>query len=366
MNRYLWVGLLILSLAGVVLTGYLTQAHFAGSIGAICQEGQGCGVVLQSAWSQFAGLPTAFYGFCYYLLAFVLVLLIPYLDEEYKPVFFNGLVGLNLAAFGISVTLVGYAILGLGTTCTFCNTSFALVALLTGGTLYWRKTGTRVLEYDNAASLWQIGTIVFLISTLLLVGILTTQGERSQRVESKETQRELQALANDSRSLGDPQAPIRVVEFFDLACPHCQKFALNTFPKIKQNYIDTGKVVWTFRSFPITRAHPNALYAHGALSLIPQNEYLAAKKTIMRNSKQWKGRYTEDPRTYFNLFLAQHGLNEGPSKELLREIRFSTRDYSELGIRQTPSFMVNGKIHKGALPYRRWRSIFDELLDNAN
>lgn len=363
MKRFLWIGALLVTLAGILLTGYLTQAYIAGSIGRICAGGQGCGTVLRSPWSQFAGLPTALYGFGYYLVSFLLFLVYPLFDRETKPAILNGLLGLHLTAFAVSIGLTAYALFGLGTTCFFCNTSLGLVTLLAGGTAFWKirsaRSQTTTTFHEDT---WQTATVILFFSTVVASGIAFTQPGTAPVTQSERTQRELRALVQDARSIGDPDAPIRVVEFFDLSCPHCQRFTLNTFPKIKKNYIDTGKVVWTFRFFPITRAHPHTLYAHGALSLVPSHKFLPAKKTIMRQASRWNARHNDDPRNYFGLFLSQYGLTEGPSRGLLREIRRRTRDYAALGIRQTPSFLVNGKIYRGGLPYHRWQSIFDELL----
>ena len=54
--------------------------------------------------------------------------------------------------------------------------------------------------------------------------------------------------------VGRADAPVTIIEFSDLQCPHCARNALNTFPQIKRNYIDTGKVRYVARDFPLTHA----------------------------------------------------------------------------------------------------------------
>ena len=59
--------------------------------------------------------------------------------------------------------------------------------------------------------------------------------------------------------LGDPAAPVTIVEFIDFECPYCQGFAKDTFPKLKANYVDTGKVRYVARDFPLPKhAHARA------------------------------------------------------------------------------------------------------------
>ena len=55
------------------------------------------------------------------------------------------------------------------------------------------------------------------------------------------------------RTLGDATAPVTVVEYFSFTCPHCARFHAETFPEIRKRYIDTGKVKWIFRDFPLDR-----------------------------------------------------------------------------------------------------------------
>src|SRR6201986_3977149 len=52
-------------------------------------------------------------------------------------------------------------------------------------------------------------------------------------------------------ALGKPDAPVKVYEYASMTCPHCARFAKDVFPAIKEKYIDTGKVLWTMREFPL-------------------------------------------------------------------------------------------------------------------
>jgi protein-disulfide isomerase len=62
----------------------------------------------------------------------------------------------------------------------------------------------------------------------------------------------------DGPILGKPDAPVTVVEFSDYQCPFCQRFFTNTLPELKKDYIDTGKVRYVFRDFPLDAIHPQA------------------------------------------------------------------------------------------------------------
>ena len=62
----------------------------------------------------------------------------------------------------------------------------------------------------------------------------------------------------DAPSLGRADAPVTLVEFSDFQCPFCGRFFATTLPALKQDYIDTGKLRYVFRDFPLDQLHPNA------------------------------------------------------------------------------------------------------------
>lgn len=360
-NRLTRMIALFSALAGVALTLFLSWAHFAGTLGTICSETGGCGDVLTSSYAVFMGLPTALYGFIFYLTVSLLLVTFPFLKEEVQDDALSLLVGLTGAAFLVSLFLIGYSFIALNALCGYCLGSAGLVTVLFGMTLFWNVRNVRMDSKSSYSNMvWKGGTIGLAV-LLVAVGGLYFQANASEGAGSADEKR---ALVAEHRAIGNPNAPIRVVEFFDLACPHCQDFALNTFSKIRKNYIANGKVVWVFRDFPIGRSHPNSPRAHATLSQVPFNQYLNAKKKIMRDADQWTAASNGNPDEYFDFFANRYGLNlnSNITKQLTRQIMNRRKVGADIGIRSTPSFMVNGEVYQGALPYRRWERIFDSIL----
>ena len=62
----------------------------------------------------------------------------------------------------------------------------------------------------------------------------------------------------DNPMLGAPEAPLTLIEFSDYQCPFCRRFAETTLPLLKRDYIETGKLRYVFRDFPLDRLHPQA------------------------------------------------------------------------------------------------------------
>lgn len=350
------------SAVGAVLALFLSWASFAGTLGMICSKTSGCGTVLTSAYSQFLGLPTALYGFIFYFTVALILVLYPFLQEDIKSTCLSFVFGLTTAALVISITLTAYSYISLQALCGYCVTSTIFVFILFATTLFWKVRDVRLSDTSGfSSSAWKVSTITLLIGLSIVGGMYYQQTTLPSQMGSS---KELKALSAESIAVGNPEAPIRVVEFFDLSCPHCQRFTRNVFPKINKNYIQNGKVLWTFRPFPIPRAHPHSPYAHSVLAMIPPNQYIEAKKKIMREADQWDARNNDNPETYFNFLMTEYGLSQSPSENLSNVLMENRRIFSSIGIRSTPSFLVNGKIYEGAVPYSRWRTIFDNILRN--
>ncbi|MFB6345908.1 MAG: thioredoxin domain-containing protein [bacterium] len=363
LKSILWDLAVLLSVAGLVLTVYLMWVHVNGSIGAICTQDAGCKKVLTSSYSEFLGLPTAFYGFSFYLTVLLLFILYPLITKDARSYVLNALLSLTLFGFLISAFLTIYSIQTLNATCPYCLTSFGIITALLLGLIFWWIRGARMQEFTvGQNALWQGLAVFFLVATLIVGGLYFRQVQQAD-TPSLTGDREQTFLASGPHSVGNPSAPIRVVEFFDLACPYCRKFTLQTFPKIQKNYIQTGKVLWTFRAFPISN-HPHSTYAFSALHSVPDDRYLETKKTIMRDQKKWKAQSVDSPVPYFEGLFRSAGFSPDAISRGIGERLVEKRNvYLRKGIRGTPTFVVNGKLvqPKG---YREWKRVLDRILES--
>ncbi|MFB6345055.1 MAG: thioredoxin domain-containing protein [bacterium] len=348
---------------GLFISLFLSWLHYSGSLRQFCGAQTGCSKVLTSGFSHFAGFPTAFYGFAYYLSFLVLLLMIPYVTDQGRSFIYTLGLALHSVALIISVFLTLYSLLVLRAICQYCLISTAAVIVLFGITLFWRVTKFKLdLAEEQSDRIWK-GATVFLMILFLLTGGLYYRSISTPG--SKHRKKELKALTARGPTIGDPDAPIRVLEFYDLACPHCRNFTLNAFPKVRKKYIETGIVAWTFMELPSPGTHPHSLYAHAFLSRIPDNQYLEAKTRIMRNADRWIAQHNQSPRPYLDRLAGEYDLTTGwvPSEDLRQHI-LQKRDFyvEKLGISSTPSFLVNGKLYRGNLSLKNWRQIVNKIL----
>lgn len=173
-------------------------------------------------------------------------------------------------------------------------------------------------------------------------------------------------------SLGDATAQLAIIEFSDYQCPYCKRFIDQTFTKLKSNYIDTGKVQYLTRDFPLN-FHPKAKGAAIAANCsLQQNAYWPMRDSLFKNMQQLDDALYQQTASNLSLDMTKFAdclLDETVSSKVQQDVAYG----SSLGIRGTPSFVigqvVNGqlispKLVVGAQSYQTFALLIDELLAN--
>lgn len=148
--------------------------------------------------------------------------------------------------------------------------------------------------------------------------------------------------------IGKEDAPVTIVEYASFTCGHCASFHINTFPKLKEKYIDTGKVKLIFRPFPTGPAELSiaaAMLAHCA----GKERYFAMTSALMETQRNWMA--TQDPVPMLQKLSSQAGIDEAKFKQCLSDQtlaaeiqRTGLRGYETFGVEGTPTFFINGTI----------------------
>jgi protein-disulfide isomerase len=166
--------------------------------------------------------------------------------------------------------------------------------------------------------------------------------------------------------IGDPIAPVTIVEFTDYQCPFCARHATQTMPQIKANFVDTGQVRYVIMDFPIVNNHPQATKAAEAARCAgDQDAYLAMHDALFTNQQQWSG--NTQAASLFIDYAGQIGLEVAAFTECLESDRYEAAVLAnlqtgvDLGIRGTPSFFLNGYFVNGAQPYELFEQAIGEL-----
>jgi protein-disulfide isomerase len=156
-------------------------------------------------------------------------------------------------------------------------------------------------------------------------------------------------------SLGDPNAPVTIVEFSDYQCPFCTSYVLQTWPQLKAEFVDTGRVHYVFKDFPLTNIHPQAPKAHEAARCAgEQGAYWEMRDHLFGRQAEWGG--ISDHVAEFKTFAADLGLETSAFDACLDTGRWAggvSADVAEgvrLGVRGTPTFYIDGYPLVGAQP----------------
>ena len=173
----------------------------------------------------------------------------------------------------------------------------------------------------------------------------------------------IEALEN--QSLGNESAPIKMIEFASLTCGHCAKFHNEVFPKIKKDYIDNGKIFFTYQDFPLDKF---ALKASVIARCSGKDKYFSFLKVLYKKQKDWTR--SQDPFKSLLKIAKLGGLkndeikvcvsNKSIEDGILKKRLNSTKKFE---IKATPTIYINGKKYNGDLTFEALKLKLDSLIN---
>lgn len=164
-------------------------------------------------------------------------------------------------------------------------------------------------------------------------------------------------------ALGRADAPVTVIKYGSLTCPHCRRFQAKVFPAFKRNYIDTGQVRFIFREFPIGRSSGNATVA---LRCVPASDYVALYGKFLDQQAQWVSQEVRLDKIH--AVAAQVGLSRAAfdaclkNQDLIAGLKWVKDRGRTLGIIGTPNFYIQNKLVKKVLDYDDLKALVDAEL----
>jgi len=201
----------------------------------------------------------------------------------------------------------------------------------------------------------------------------TEQSQPTQLTQDTDPGRIL-VSSDDDPVKGNLEASVTVVEFSDYQCPFCARFFRDTLPDLRQDYIDTGKVKFVYRAFPLESIHSNAISsALAAECANEQEKFWEYHDKLFQSQGEWASLSKGGSSNKFKEFAADLGLNSDKfsscfdSGKYLNEINKDYQDGVKYGTSGTPAFFIgndkNGYIKiVGAQPYSVFQQIIDQEL----
>lgn len=164
--------------------------------------------------------------------------------------------------------------------------------------------------------------------------------------------------------MGKAEAPVTIVEYASMTCPHCAHFATTTLPTIKEKYIDTGKAKLILREFPFD---PRAAAAFMLARCAPEERYYPLVEVLFKQQEQWAAAANaEEPLLQISKLagFTQESFKAClTNQKLLDDVNaVRERGANEFGVNATPTFFINGTRYSGALSVDEMSAIIDGLL----
>ena len=166
--------------------------------------------------------------------------------------------------------------------------------------------------------------------------------------------------------MGDAKAPVTIIEYASRTCPHCAHFTETTFPELKKRYIDTGRVRFIFREFPLDQLAAAAFMLARCAGETDPGKYFTLVDTMFRQQRVWA---VEKPLPPLLALAKQAGFTQASFEACLQNQKLldgieavRTRATDKFKVQSTPSFFINGTLTAGALTIEDMAKQIDPLL----
>jgi protein-disulfide isomerase len=159
---------------------------------------------------------------------------------------------------------------------------------------------------------------------------------------------------------------VTVYEMSDFQCPYCRKHALEVFPTIEREYLQTGKVRWVFINFPLVSIHANALpAAELGMCAARLGKFWPVHDLLFQHQETWAP--LKDPGPFLLSLADSVKLPRAPLVKCLEsevaraEIQAEAQGSERAGAASTPTFYIEGGLLTGARPVELWREVLDSI-----
>jgi protein-disulfide isomerase len=167
-------------------------------------------------------------------------------------------------------------------------------------------------------------------------------------------------------ALGPANAPVTITEYASMTCPHCAAFNENVFPKIKSEYIDSGKVRYVFREFPLDiKAAAGSMLAR-CIAKDDSGKYFAVIDMLFRQQNDWVVKNTTETLTRIG---KQAGLSQQAVEDCLKDQALLDKIAADqkfanevLKVNSTPTFFINGEMIRGETSFEEFDKRIKSLL----
>jgi protein-disulfide isomerase len=164
---------------------------------------------------------------------------------------------------------------------------------------------------------------------------------------------------------GSPTAPVEITEFADYQCPFCQTLATLQMPTIESRLIQTGRLRWRYRDFPLQQHQYSRLAAHSAACADEQGKFWPQHSRIYEGQADWAE--SRDAGALFRGYAQQNGVDLRRYDECMKSGKYAGRiqasldEGMKLGVNSTPTLLVRGSLYQGRFDSDAIEKLVDSL-----
>ena len=167
-------------------------------------------------------------------------------------------------------------------------------------------------------------------------------------------------------ALGPANAPVTITEFASMTCPHCAAFNADVFPKIKAAYIDTGKIRYVFREFPLDIKAAAGSMLSRCIAKDDSGKYFAVTDMLFKQQGDWVMKNTTETLTRIGkqAGLSQQAVDDCLKDQALLDKIVADQKFANevLKVNSTPTFFINGEMIKGETSFEEFDKRIKSLL----
>ncbi|MGG5823669.1 DsbA family protein [Falsiroseomonas sp. HW251] len=167
------------------------------------------------------------------------------------------------------------------------------------------------------------------------------------------------------RIVGNPEVPRAVIEYFSLTCPHCAAFHKDTWPQVKRQLVDTGRIRMILRDFPLDQV---ALLAAMVARSLPAAQYDAFVSTLFATQDRWAFARGVDPRAELWKLASVAGMSRETYDTAIADqalargiLETRVKAQQEYNVNSTPTFVFGTRVVPGGMAYDRFAQIVGEM-----
>lgn len=168
--------------------------------------------------------------------------------------------------------------------------------------------------------------------------------------------------------LGNPAAPVHILEFADFECPSCARFSILTEGDVRKQIVDTGLASFTFYDFPLPQ-HKNSLAAHNsAACAAEQGKFWEMHDKLFNEQDRWNTEATDDPTSLMRGYAEAMGMSLPQweqcvsSRKYQYKIDANQAEGARRNVNSTPTFIIGDKLFAGSLSYDEFKKYVDEAV----